>query len=379
MTTSIIWSDNTSYSIGYFKENTPNEDTSIAAYDLDHTIIVPKSGKLFLNKKVNEWEFLPGIIDKIKTSLVTSKFFIVTNQKNLNKKSNELSIWKSKVCDILNVIDEPCTILVSYKNDKYRKPSPFMIKDNFKFKTHGSFYCGDAGGIYKSRSFAVDKKIIFHEKDFSDTDYKFALNLGIKFIHRDEYLYDDTSNTSTLTYPKFDEQTEPNNKLNILNFKAEKSLDPELILLVGAPGCGKSTVAQKYAQLGYQIINQDTLKTAKKCINETTKHLANNKCIVIDNTNPSKKTRQTYIDLAKAYSYKIKCIYFNVVTDVCKHNNIYRSIVNPSREVVPNIAYNVFKKNLELPKLDEGIDIIETLYYACDKENVSEEYFYYYF
>ncbi len=41
--------------------------------------------------------------------------------------------------------------------------------------------------------------------------------------------------------------------------------DQELVLFVGSPGCGKSTVWQTYFQ-DYVRVNNDTLKTPAKCM-----------------------------------------------------------------------------------------------------------------
>lgn len=377
--TNIEWTDHETYSVGIFKNIKLDQNTSIAGFDLDHTIIMPKFGTLFTNKQPNEWLFLPNITDKIKASLrqFDSKFVIVTNQKNLNKKPLEIQVWKNKVNEIVKIIDEPCLILVSFCSDRFRKPSPFILKDNYTFKITNSFYCGDAGGIYVPRNFNHNGKIIKHEKDFSDTDYKFALNLGIKFIHRDEYCYNDTSRQLTITYPKFETDT-TNDELNLINYQPTRLNQPEMIILVGMAGCGKSTMADKYAKLGYNIVNQDTLKTSKRCIAMAAKLVNEKKYLVIDNTNPAKKTRQIYIQIAKQGGYSVKCIYLNTSKEICKHNNIYRSIKNSDREIVPDIAYNMFKKNFEMPTKDEGIEVI-ILNYACDKTKICPQYTYYYF
>jgi len=372
------WTENSdhSYSIGNYGNITINATDSIAAYDLDHTIIMPKKGKLFLNKNVDEWIFLDNIIDKIKESTIDKKFIIVTNQKKLNKKNDEFEIWKTKVYDVLYTIGVPCLVLVSFKEDRNRKPSPFIVLDNFSFNKENAFYCGDAGGINKAKTFKINTKTITHEKDFSDTDYKFALNLGIKFIHRNEYVYNDRTDLPLINYPNLSIDV---NKYTDSNHQINKNTNPEMIILVGMPGSGKSTLAKKYVLLGYQVINQDTLKTEKKCLCETTKLLENNEYVVIDNTNPSKKSRQKYIEIAKKYNYHIKCIFIDTEKSICKHNNIYRNIVDPSRVQVPEIAYRMFTKYFELPTSDENINEMIRLDFEIDDQYILPEYNYYYY
>lgn len=382
----LVWTNYPTYSQCSYKNQTITKQDMISSYDLDHTIIKPKHGSLFSNKKNNEWMFLPNIVNKIRESVTSnnSKFVIVTNQKNLNKKMNELEIWKTKVNEVVKIIDLPCIVLVSFRDDRYRKPSPFILKDNFEFNADGSFYCGDAGGIYVDRTYVHNGNTIKYDKDFSDTDYKFALNLGIKFIHRDEYVNGDTSRSLTITYPKLDILANEK-ELSTATFEPITTNKLELILLVGTPGCGKSSISRKYSKLGYVIINQDTLKTAKKCITLSKIAIENNQSLVIDNTNPSKLVRQSYIQLIhdsnKTNDYNIKCIYFDVSQDISKHNNIYRNIINPQREVVPRIAYDVFKKKFEMPNVDEGFDQIIILKHALDNSLIKDSnvYFNYYF
>ncbi len=68
-------------------------------------------------------------------------------------------------------------VFLSTAEDSYRKPGTamwelFNSKFNGKMKLdmNKSFYCGDAAGRKDAK-----------HKDFSDSDYKFALNAGLLF------------------------------------------------------------------------------------------------------------------------------------------------------------------------------------------------------
>lgn len=68
-------------------------------------------------------------------------------------------------------------VFVASAEDEYRKPGTGMwtlLADKFngesKIDLKTSFYCGDAAG----------RKTATH-KDFSDSDLKFGLNVGIEF------------------------------------------------------------------------------------------------------------------------------------------------------------------------------------------------------
>ena len=66
---------------------------------------------------------------------------------------------------------------LALEDDEYRKPGTKMWdlleknNDNIKIDKKLSFYCGDAAGRKNGR-----------HKDFSDSDLKFGLNVGIEFF-----------------------------------------------------------------------------------------------------------------------------------------------------------------------------------------------------
>ncbi len=80
---------------------------------------------------------------------------------------------------IAEEVKVPMIFFAATMNDKFKKPLGTMweyylemFKDGPEVNKKKSFYCGDAAG----RSKTSDKK-----KDFSDSDLKFALNIGLPF------------------------------------------------------------------------------------------------------------------------------------------------------------------------------------------------------
>lgn len=370
----IIWTENknNSYSIGHYKYNEIGSNESIASFDLDHTIIKPKNNKTFSKKNVSDdWIFITDeIINKLQ-ELADNKYrlVIVTNQKKLNKNKIQYDAWKQKIEIIANAIDRSLIILTSFANDIYRKPLPFILTNNIKFNINGSFYCGDAGGINKSREMQYNNETIILKSDFSDTDYKFALNLKIKFIHRDEFVYNFKTDITKikLNYPNF--TTKVNNAV------IKKKFQKEIIIMVGMPASGKSTLTKfLVTNENYKIINQDTMKTASKCIKELIKLVQLGENIIIDNTNPTVEIRKKYISVVQNIdtNYKIRCICFRVEKDICIHNNYMRHITNNSIPLIPTIAYNVFKSKYQEPTISEGFSEIIDYYYD---PNVASKYY----
>ncbi len=172
-----------------------------------------------------------------------------------------------------------------------------------------SFFTGDAGG---------------RKQDFSDSDKRFAENIGVTFYTPDQIFYPLRNLT---TDRQVDEVILPKGK--------------NMVLFVGAPGTGKSTYYEKNLKdKGYVHINQDELKTKAKMLKSTRDNMKVDKNIVIDATNPGQKRREEFYELAKKNDYNVTVIYF--VRDGRGWNKL-------RAEPVPNVAYGVFYKYLDEP------------------------------
>lgn len=99
----------------------------IAAFDMDGTIIITQSGKVFpIDNK--DWKInFPEVTKTIrKLSDNGYKIVIFTNQGGIgNKKVNEKT-FKEKVENIIDVIKTPVQVFVATHGDLYRKPAPGM-------------------------------------------------------------------------------------------------------------------------------------------------------------------------------------------------------------------------------------------------------------
>ena len=105
------------------------------------------------------------------------------------------------------------------------------------------------------------------------------------------------------------------------------SVTPDIILFVGSPASGKSTFYRtNLAPMGYERINQDSLKSLDKCLSTAKSLLLENKPLAIDNTNAEKATRQKWIDLAKTHGREIRCVHFTTSAQLAKHNNWVRAL-----------------------------------------------------
>lgn len=329
----------------YYEGTTSNfkMNIKIASFDLDGTLVVPKSNKKFATDS-NDWMWIYDNVPKKIKELYDEGYSIViiSNQAGIEKRKQSGDEWIKKIEDIVKELNVEMKVFCSTGKNKYRKPITFIWEEFFpKDFDKDSFYCGDAAG---------------RKGDFSDTDYKFALNLRLNFYLPENLFLGKSDKPPEINY-YFDFKDKKIRKNTKFNFDFNPK-NKEIIIMNGYPGSGKSVVSSYIKdKYGYEIINQDTLKTKAKCKKEAEKLIKMNKCIIIDATNPSKETRKEWIDLSKSNGFTVRLISMTTSIEQAKHNNIYRSFTK-NIVPVPDIGYNIYKSKYQKPDLDEGIEEI---------------------
>jgi len=355
---------------------------NIAMFDLDNTLITTKSNKKFPQDE-NDWKFLNNnVVNKIKILSLTHSIIIITNQKKVNG-DKAINNFIKKMDDIVKSLCPICVFVLN-GDGIYRKPQPFIFNEiKLLFEVSGKvinmnndiFYCGDAAG---------------RNTDHGDCDLKFAKNLNISFyvpeqmfgLAKDEAIgrliidpIDDNSNKPkiqynlTITYP-----TLIKNK-QMTEYKYVKTENKEMILMVGFPGSGKTTIAKKLqADHNFYVVSKDVNKTKDLKVCQDYANRSYN--IVIDNTNLKVGDREKYIQIGKQYKYYIRVIFLKTPIDICKHNNCYRSSRNTNISKVPEIVYRTMQKNCVIPNLNEHIDEIEEIDFQI---NATDDAYYYYY
>lgn len=344
-----------------------SEDSHVACFDLDHTIIKPVKGVRF-SKTPSDWEYYDSkVINKIKKYNRNGKQIVILSNQKILKTEVDKNNWVKKIEMICHKLNVPIIAMASLKDDKYRKPRTGLWDKFIKCDKKNSFYCGDAGGLPKRKINNISIK-----KDFSDTDHKLALNLGIKFMHRDEFIFgtDNINYNDYISYINFD-------KIKKGKYKKLKFKEKHMIICIGMPGSGKSYYSKKCISSEYVYINRDTLKTKAKCIKECNNAIESSKSIIIDNTNPSINDRSIFIKIAKAYDYTITCLNFTTSYEISNHNNIYRSLINESK-IIPRIVYNIFKKKYQKPNCNEGFNEIVNMEFILDISNIDKNIYFKY-
>ncbi|WP_185287387.1 ATP-binding protein [Chryseobacterium lactis] len=142
----------------------------------------------------------------------------------------------------------------------------------------------------------------------------------------------------------------------------------EMIIFIGIPASGKSSLYKELLFNSHIRISMDLLNTRNKegkllqyCFDTQSK-------MVIDNTNVSSKERKRYIDLARQNKYKILAYYFESDIKTCLERNKNR------KDFINEIGIKAKFKELEPPSLEEGFDkivqvkIINTQFEISDYE-----------
>jgi len=351
----------------------------IAAFDLDDTLIKPSMCKKFSEGR-DDWMLYDPSIPQLLSNYKNKGYdiVIISNQNGIQKGKIKCEDWQGKIEDFIKLTGIDIIVFASIDDGPYRKPRT-GIWDTFiapllnDTSMNGSFYCGDAGGLGKR---TIKGQSIY--KDFSDTDLKFARNLGLKFIHRDEFVYGVQYGDDKYTI-KYDFDL---NQIIVGQqpvFKPHGSL--EMIINIGYPASGKTSYTKRHIlSHGYLHINQDTLGTQPKCIKAVDAALKNGTSCVVDNTNMTTEYRKKYIDIGKKYGAHIRCIIFTTSMEQSIHNNIFRNyITNGEIDIIPDIVYFMMRKKIEVPTFSEGMnEIIEIPFIFDDPTNLQIYRRYYY-
>ena len=361
----------------------------LLAFDLDDTITVSFIEKKKTNKskspnKDKEGNYTFSFdINKIKSKLDEYQkknyvFAIFSNQNGIALGHIKESDFKNKIDKLFsNDLKYPFAAVFAKEKDYYRKPSPGMLaffkkyfNANIDLDLNECIFVGDAAGRKKSKKYP--------KNDFSNSDYKFAINCQFKFYTPEEFFLNEKSE-----YPEIINNLHNYDNYNNEHIKFDKSPNfKEVIVLIGSPGSGKSTFTENYlVPKGYVRINQDNLKTKEKVIKCLIQNIEEGKKIVIDSTNPQKNNRSEYVKICNKYKYPIRVFVFQVSKELAMHLNNLRAI-NKNRKhysgYVNNIPIHTFFKNFEEPDTKEGFtEIVHVNFVPGPFENEQDKKLFY--
>eukprot|EP00917_Polyrhabdina_sp_WS-2016_P020185 GHVP01043224.1.p1 GENE.GHVP01043224.1~~GHVP01043224.1.p1 ORF type:complete len:418 (-),score=78.81 GHVP01043224.1:1154-2407(-) len=335
----------------------------LAMFDLDQTLIYPRSGKAHPQDE-NDWKFWSSNVpSRLRKEVSHGKMIvIISNQKGVSLGLANLAELKKKLDAIKQILQVPFVAFLPTEDDIYRKPRPGILKimqklffSDASINLKKSFYVGDLAG----REINGMKK-----KDRNASDRYFAFNIGIEFFTPEEFFKDQRKNK----WPS--EGFDPRYLLKIrqekefVPFKLELPTTQEVVMLIGPPGSGKSRFCRTNLS-HYERVNQDSLGTRKKCEAALKAFLQEKKSVVIDCQNETVDARKLYISICKEQNITIRAVCLDVSKNWCFHWNRYRTLCESTKEhrvaSVPPIVIHTFFKKKQLPTSEEGFSEIHVV------------------
>ena len=342
----------------------------VAAFDMDDTLIVTKSGKTFAQNAL-DWKWIaPVVVPKLLEAAQQGYTLVIfSNQLGVRNDPSKRVQLSEKILSLNAALGggAPLYAALSIADDERRKPSVGMwtllceqlqASQGATVDVASSFYVGDAAG----RRVAT---MAGRDKDFSCSDRKFAYNVGLRFMTPECFFL----GKSDAGVPFDWEGVGPDEIAAITNSSnAATKATPavaaaagnDLVVMVGFPGSGKSTYYREhFAPHGYVHINRDTLKTPAKCLAAAEAALNAKQRVCVDNTNGGAEDRKVWVALAKKMKVAPRALWMRTSEPMSKHLDHFRSHACGGPHV-PGIAYAVFKKKFEPPTLAEGFtEVIE--------------------
>ena len=162
----------------------------------------------------------------------------------------------------------------------------------------------------------------------------------------------------------------------------------EVVMLMGSPAAGKTSLVSEYERAGYERLNRDmTGGNLKRLLPMMRQHVAEGRRrFVMDNTYGSLKSRADVIAEAQAHALPVRCVHLDTPRAEAKFNASLRMVrrhgklLSPDEMKVaakrdpnmfPPVVLSNYFKHFVKPEREEGFASIETLPFV---RNMGPEY-----
>ncbi|HEY0993188.1 MAG TPA: aldo/keto reductase, partial [Kofleriaceae bacterium] len=167
---------------------------------------------------------------------------------------------------------------------------------------------------------------------------------------------------------------------------ADTSAPAEVVVILGMPASGKSTLAAAYEARGYLRLNRDQIggpliAIARRLDEELSRGARR---VVIDNTYPSRASRAPIVEIAQRHGIGVRCLVLATTLEDAQANAVARIIARHGRLLMPGAgadnelgrakeidprAQFRYRRDYEPPREDEGFASVEEVPFVRTTSN----------
>jgi bifunctional polynucleotide phosphatase/kinase len=373
--------------------------TKMVCFDMDGCVIDTKSGAKFATDYITDWRLwhTEAVAEKFRELYEEGAYLcLISNQSGVANKKVKWTDIEPKVRAIVQALGVPVDFIccpAESGTSVFRKPNigawQFMQHHRCPNAVHSeSCYVGDAAGR------PAQGKL--RKKDFADSDYKLALNLGVTFYTPERYFLGDMSpyhnnlpvpdpSTSKLCYGGGDHNMMasggggsgcaviPDEVYN----PPGSGTGTEIVLLVGPAGTGKSTFARTLqakakGMVRYSIVTQDELGSRNACKAAAERTLSCGGSVIVANTNLDVNVRNEWVRLAGSVGMiaeggcRIRCVVLTTSKDTAMLQTCYR-MLSPSTPAVDRRQVHRIAIHSHYKTLRENPPVMREGFYRIDE------------
>ena len=136
---------------------------------------------------------------------------------------------------------------------------------------------------------------------------------------------------------------------------------PELVVVVGLQGSGKSTLVRRTLAADHVVVSKDHWPRARRReqrqLRVVEEHLRAGRSVVVDGTNASAERRAGLVALARELGVPVRAVHVDTPFAVCERRNAART----GRERVPDVGLRATAAILTRPTTAEGFDRVDVV------------------